>query len=513
MKNMKKQNVSKYLVLIFLVLLLGCGHEDKTSEYKSDTEKNEDIYVTYSNDLDTGNIVHAAGVNETDNQSDHLYQSIMARTEGIPNFDIDNGRLILNDNPQGILHEKVNEFIEINCPDYVDAIVYRADEKLLSVRFFNEDETSAVCTFDMKGNKIDFADVIMNDFPACCKEELTEINKRYLREYGEKKIKEIDISALDCENVRFNLDANSVIIYLDELPYRIEYSGNEDKINPDIIPCKDEFFGFYKSGKFSYASDNNYELDCGSLENPDMSSPSFKIDGDEASIIPEQIRIFENGNETSLSYATAYYYRDGNGTEYVVVHNRSWWDFGHFTTIFIMKDGEIWKKYSTTRIDEFIHSPNDIKEYISARENNYLAVKEKYIPDGSPLDQFVNGTYPAIYEWDGDIRPLYISDLEFTDDDRKYYEYSLGGEKVDLNNDGSADMILNGPYGGIYLYSDGESVKVLCHGISIEECLGYETRDGVTWVYIYDNTQNIPLIKKYYRYDKNGEVVDEMFVN
>ena len=58
------------------------------------------------------------------------------------------------------------------------------------------------------------------------------------------------------------------------------------------------------------------------------------------------------------------------------------------------------------------------------------------------LDLFINGSISAISSEDS-TSALYITDLDMD-------SYSIG-ERVDLDNDGENELIICGPYGGIYL--------------------------------------------------------------
>ena len=63
------------------------------------------------------------------------------------------------------------------------------------------------------------------------------------------------------------------------------------------------------------------------------------------------------------------------------------------------------------------------------------------------LDSFVNGLVSAVDSADL-TSTFYITDLNM--DSEEWDAYSIG-EKVDLDNDGENELIMNGPYGGIYL--------------------------------------------------------------
>ena len=61
------------------------------------------------------------------------------------------------------------------------------------------------------------------------------------------------------------------------------------------------------------------------------------------------------------------------------------------------------------------------------------------------LNLFINGSISAISSVDS---AFYITDLDM--DSGEWDSYSIG-ERVDLDNDGENELIIYGPYGGIYL--------------------------------------------------------------
>ena len=70
------------------------------------------------------------------------------------------------------------------------------------------------------------------------------------------------------------------------------------------------------------------------------------------------------------------------------------------------------------------------------------------------LDLFINGSIDAISSEDL-ASAFYITDLDM--DSGEWDSYSIG-ERVDLDNDGENELIICGPYGGIYL--DARNNKV-----------------------------------------------------
>lgn len=123
------------------------------------------------------------------------------------------------------------------------------------------------------------------------------------------------------------------------------------------------------------------------------------------------------------------------------------------------------------------------------------------------LDQFLAG------EIDADRNGLYgegtfnISDLQMDVED--WASYSVG-ERLDLDNDGENEQILNGPYGGIYLDASDDKVKVLACGEGTARNLFYINIDGEVWI-AYSDTTHVGracyFFEKYYGVDDLAETI------
>lgn len=123
------------------------------------------------------------------------------------------------------------------------------------------------------------------------------------------------------------------------------------------------------------------------------------------------------------------------------------------------------------------------------------------------LDRFLSG------EIDADRNGLYgegtfnISDLQMDVED--WASYSIG-ERLDLDNDGENEQILNGPYGGIYLDASDDKVKVLACGEGTAWNLFYINADGEVWIAYSDIThvgRSSYFFEKYYGADDLAETI------
>jgi hypothetical protein len=101
------------------------------------------------------------------------------------------------------------------------------------------------------------------------------------------------------------------------------------------------------------------------------------------------------------------------------------------------------------------------------------------------LDLFISGSISAISSVDS-TSTFYITDLDM--DSGEWDSYSIG-EKADLDNDGENELILCGPYGGIYLDARDNNVYEFAVGEGAALTLSYVVYNGATWV-MYSNRMN-----------------------
>lgn len=101
------------------------------------------------------------------------------------------------------------------------------------------------------------------------------------------------------------------------------------------------------------------------------------------------------------------------------------------------------------------------------------------------LDLFVNGSISAISSEDS-TSAFYITDLDM--DSGEWDSYSIG-ERVDLDNDGENELIICGPYGGIYLDARDNMVYEFAVGEGDALVLSYVVYNGSTWI-MHSNRMN-----------------------
>ena len=101
------------------------------------------------------------------------------------------------------------------------------------------------------------------------------------------------------------------------------------------------------------------------------------------------------------------------------------------------------------------------------------------------LDLFINGSIDAVDSTD--LTSMFnITELNM--DSEEWDSYSIG-ERIDLDNDEENELIICGPYGGIYLDARDNRVYVLAMGDGNANMLSYTYYSGYTWI-MYSNCMN-----------------------
>lgn len=118
------------------------------------------------------------------------------------------------------------------------------------------------------------------------------------------------------------------------------------------------------------------------------------------------------------------------------------------------------------------------------QENNMQEVEDTGIEATADelLDSFINGLVDAVDSTDL-TSTFYITDLNM--DSEEWDAYSIG-EKTDLDNDGENELIINGPYGGIYLDARDGKVYEFAAGEGTALILSYTYYNGAVWI-MYSN--------------------------
>ncbi len=139
---------------------------------------------------------------------------------------------------------------------------------------------------------------------------------------------------------------------------------------------------------------------------------------------------------------------------------------------------------SGMQIDESTNLETEEDKTIGAEESNTQTSEniDKEMTTEELLDLFVNGSISAIRSEDS-TSAFYITDLDM--DSGEWDSYSIG-ERVDLDNDGENELIICGPYGGIYLDARNNKVYEFAVGEGNGLVLSYVVYNGSTWI-MYSN--------------------------
>ena len=123
------------------------------------------------------------------------------------------------------------------------------------------------------------------------------------------------------------------------------------------------------------------------------------------------------------------------------------------------------------------------------------------------LDAFLAGGIPAVC--DDENGSVITSDQLLSDEgEEDYFSYSVG-ERVDLDNDGENEQIVNGPYGGIYFDARDGKVYVLAQGEGTAGVLSYANYDNAVWIVHSDTTHAGRKMYWLAKYDGKGNIEDE----
>jgi hypothetical protein len=123
------------------------------------------------------------------------------------------------------------------------------------------------------------------------------------------------------------------------------------------------------------------------------------------------------------------------------------------------------------------------------------------------LDEAIAGKIPVhVKEESGKESTYYINDLPHDKTDAlSYYE---AGERIDLDNDGEKELVIEGPYGGIYVDARGQEVYELARGDGTALQLYHADYNGKTYICHVDNSHGGREIFKMDQFNGKGDIVE-----
>lgn len=125
------------------------------------------------------------------------------------------------------------------------------------------------------------------------------------------------------------------------------------------------------------------------------------------------------------------------------------------------------------------------------------------IPKDDLLQSFLIGKAKA-FRVDSDDS-FYITDLNMNANE--WGSYSVG-EMVDLDNDGEDELILDGPYGGMYLDELDSRVIVFAEGMGTASVVSYVFYDDAYWIVRSDTTHSGRIWRSLEKYNGSDCLVD-----
>ncbi len=144
------------------------------------------------------------------------------------------------------------------------------------------------------------------------------------------------------------------------------------------------------------------------------------------------------------------------------------------------------------------------KEAVTADAENSSAPNAQEEAD-KLFEKAISGEIPVVAYYE-DIDISYnIPDLPNDPDD--WESYSVG-ERVDLDNDGVKELIINGPYGGKYLDARDGRVYQLAEGEGTTGQLCHADYKGKTYICHVDNSHGGREIFMMDQYNGDGEIVE-----
>ena len=153
----------------------------------------------------------------------------------------------------------------------------------------------------------------------------------------------------------------------------------------------------------------------------------------------------------------------------VTIFGQEWLDFAG------LSEYKFYKTSDVPNIDDFPANQQESNMQDAAGTGSEAAADEL-------LDSFINGLADAVALEDS-ASTFSVNDLNM--DSEEWGTYSIG-EKVDLDNDGENELIINGPYGGIYLDARDDKVYEFASGGGTVLVLSYTYYNGAVWI-MYSN--------------------------
>ncbi len=266
--------------------------------------------------------------------------------------------------------------------------------------------------------------------------------------------------------------------------YILEYSTDEINVYCGEAGFEEAQFLYHATKKTEVGSDV-YEYE-GEYNSYDVNEPALEIKKNDDATYQIQIDLFRlwgfyDGagkiTEEGLEFAaTGPRGKEMNGVikleediAVVTIFGQEWLDFAG------LSEYKFYKTSDVPNIDDFPANQQESNMQDDAATGSEAAVDEL-------LDSFINGLADAVDSEDS-ASTFSVNDLNL--DSQEWDAYSIG-EKVDLDNDGENELIINGPYGGIYLDARDDKLYEFAAGEGTALVLSYTYYNGAVWI-MYSN--------------------------
>lgn len=266
--------------------------------------------------------------------------------------------------------------------------------------------------------------------------------------------------------------------------YILEYSTDEINVYYGDAGFEEAQFLYHATKKTEVRADV-YEYE-GEYNSYDVNEPALEIKKNDDATYQIQIDLFRLWDfydgagkitEEGLEFtATGPRGSEVNGVikleediAVVTILGQEWLDFAG------LSEYKFYKTSDVPNIDDFPANQQESNMQDAAGTGSEAAADEL-------LDSFINGLADAVALEDS-ASTFSVNDLNL--DSEEWGTYSIG-EKVDLDNDGENELIINGPYGGIYLDARGDKVYEFASGGGTVLVLSYTYYNGAVWI-MYSN--------------------------
>ena len=266
--------------------------------------------------------------------------------------------------------------------------------------------------------------------------------------------------------------------------YILEYSTDEINVYYGDAGFEEAQFLYHATKKTEVRADV-YEYE-GEYNSYDVNEPALEIKKNDDATYQIQIDLFRLWDfydgagkitEEGLEFtATGPRGSEVNGVikleediAVVTIFGQEWLDFAG------LSEYKFYKTSDVPNIDDFPANQQESNMQDAAGTGSEAAADEL-------LDSFINGLADAVALEDS-ASTFSVNDLNM--DSEEWGTYSIG-EKVDLDNDGENELIINGPYGGIYLDARDDKVYEFASGGGTVLVLSYTYYNGAVWI-MYSN--------------------------